>query len=72
VNGFRHAYARQIAVALIGKDYFVGAYALDSRRNRGRSAVGGLLYVAVKIIVSKNRATDRRDAYYTPIAAKLL
>ena len=62
VDRLRHADGGEVAVALVDEHDLVGVGALDARRDGGRAAVGGLLHVAVEVVVREHRAADGRDA----------
>jgi hypothetical protein len=62
MDGFGATDGNQVAVALVRKDHDVGLGALNSRSYRGRSAVSGLVHVAVEVFVREHRTTDGRNA----------
>ena len=72
VDDLRHTYGREVAVALIGEDDVVGIGELDARRDRGSSAVGRLLHVAVEVLVSEHGAADGRDADHSALEAEFV
>ena len=53
----------QVAVALIGEDQRAGAGALGAGGDSRGTAVGGLVHVAVEIVIRKDRTADRRNAH---------
>ena len=52
-------------------DDVVGVGELDAGRDRGRSAVGCFLHVAVEIFVREHRASDGRDADHSALETEL-
>ena len=62
VDDFGGSDCGEVAVALIGEDDFVGVGSFHTRCDCGRSAVGDLNHINVKIIISENRTADGCDA----------
>jgi hypothetical protein len=54
----------KITVALVRKDDFVRHHPLQRSRYSRWSAVCGFKYIKVEIVVGKDSATDRRNAYH--------
>ena len=52
----------QVAIALIGEDDLVRVYALGAGGDGRSAAMGGLVHVAVEVVIGKHRAADRGDA----------
>ncbi|MPN41077.1 hypothetical protein SDC9_188617 [bioreactor metagenome] len=52
----------KIAVSLIGEHDFIRQISFDTGRDGRRSAMRGLLHIAGKVIVGKNRTSHRSDA----------
>ena len=53
---------RQVAVALVGEHCLMGMGALDAGGHGGRTAMSGLLHVAVEVFVGKNGAAHGAHA----------
>jgi hypothetical protein len=70
VNGFRHADARKVAVALIRKDNRVRVGALEARRHGGCAPVRGFDHIAGKVVVSQHRAAHGGDPDGFPLDAE--
>ena len=52
----------QVAVALIGEDDLVRMHALGAGGHRRGAAMGGLVHIAVEVVIGKHGAADRGDA----------
>ncbi len=61
VDDFRCSDGGQVPVTLVGKDRAIGKDALDPGCDSGCPAVGGLVHVAIEVIVGKNGATNGSD-----------
>ena len=56
VDRLCHADGGQVAVALVGEDHELGPAPLDARGHGHGAAVGGLVHVAVEVVVGEHRA----------------
>ena len=72
VNGFRRTDSGKVAVALIGENERLGKRSFYARCNRRRSAVSRLLHIALKIVIRKNTASYRRNAYRLALDTQLV
>ena len=72
MNRLRHSYRSKVTVTLIRKYDVIGAAALNTRCDCGRSSVRSFYHIARKIIVRHNGTAYGCNAYCLTLNIKLI